>query len=56
VADNTRDVTVTRTVWGWSAFVTGDPDALIGSANEIDQLVPLLRELDVKAFTVELES
>jgi hypothetical protein len=56
VADNTRDVTVFPTLrWGWTAYA-GDPNdaAIIASADTIDQLVPLLRELEVQAFTVEL--
>jgi hypothetical protein len=50
------DVTVQPTLrWGWTAY-EGDPDenAIIASADTIDQLVPLMRELDVSVFTVRL--
>jgi hypothetical protein len=50
-------ITVCQTRWGWSAFDGPAFDGkLIASANTIDLLLPLMRELEVKSFTVELES
>jgi hypothetical protein len=61
VADNTTDIVVKRTRWGWSAYVASadgviDEDGLIASADSLDAHTRLLQELDVKSFTVELES
>ena len=47
---------VTHTIYGWSAL-DGDDTAgyeLIASADTIDVLLPLLRDREVAAFTVEL--